>query len=144
MRYLSFLSAALISCAVFAGSTNVDECIVAGSHVHLMGKLVSETFPGQPNYESIEKGDKPETYWVLKTEKSYCGEGFDTQTKSLFRLDKSCSSFQLMLKPEQYASQRALLGKMVIVSGRIVMATTGHHHTSMLIEVSDIELESEQ
>lgn len=142
MRYLTFLSAAVFNYAVFAASVHVDECIVEGSHVHLMGKLVSETFPGQPNYKSIEQGDAPETYWVLNTEKSYCGEGYNLTTKNLSRLDKSCSRFQLVLRQEQYDSERALLGKKVIVSGQIVLATSGHHHTSMLIKVSDIELES--
>ncbi|CDZ78206.1 hypothetical protein BN59_02514 [Legionella massiliensis] len=147
MRYLTYLSAALFSCHLFAGSTNspnIDECIIEGSHVQLMGKLVSVTFPGQPNYESIEKGDKPEVYWVLNTLKPYCGEGYDLKTKTLSRLGESCSRFQLMLKPEQYDSQRALLGKKVIVSGEIVLAKTGHQHTSMLIDVNDIELESAQ
>jgi hypothetical protein len=33
--------------------------------VTLRGEIIQHTFPGVPNYESIEDGDTPETRWVL-------------------------------------------------------------------------------
>ena len=32
----------------------------------ITGVFYEKTLPGPPNYESIEKGDKPETKWILK------------------------------------------------------------------------------
>jgi hypothetical protein len=36
--------------------------------VTLHGKIIRHTFPGPPNFESIEDGDQPETKWVLVIE----------------------------------------------------------------------------
>lgn len=41
------------------------DCLKDGDTVSLTGKVWRETFPGRPNYESIENGDEPETVWVL-------------------------------------------------------------------------------
>jgi hypothetical protein len=38
----------------------------------LSGTLVRKTLPGVPNYESVKKGDKPETSWFLDLLESAC------------------------------------------------------------------------
>ncbi len=43
----------------------VDGAIVPCPLVSLQGTILQHTFPGVPNYESIEDGDAPETRWVL-------------------------------------------------------------------------------
>ena len=40
--------------------------------VKLTGTISKKTFPGPPNYESIKKGDTPETYRVLQLDKPIC------------------------------------------------------------------------
>lgn len=40
--------------------------------VTLSGTLVRKTFPGPPNYESVKKGDRPETSWFLDLQESVC------------------------------------------------------------------------
>lgn len=34
--------------------------------IELKGKVLRHTFPGVPNYQSVEEGDAPETRWVLE------------------------------------------------------------------------------
>ena len=38
-----------------------------GQNVTLYGKVREEVFPGPPNYESINDGDRPQFYWILYT-----------------------------------------------------------------------------
>src|SRR5215831_8689740 len=40
--------------------------------VKLTGTIISRTFPGPPNYESIKDGDGPETYWLLVLRRPVC------------------------------------------------------------------------
>src|SRR5690242_5188894 len=40
--------------------------------VELRGVLIQRTFPGPPNYESIRKGDRAETSWLLDRPDSIC------------------------------------------------------------------------
>lgn len=41
-----------------------------GDNVTLTGLMISMIYPGPPNDESIEDGDTPETYFVLKPDTS--------------------------------------------------------------------------
>ncbi|CEK11198.1 DUF4431 domain-containing protein [Legionella hackeliae] len=102
-------------------------CLLAGAQVKLIGELRSQTFPGPPNYSSVAEGDKPESYWVLHTKDSYCGQG-----------KERTHTFQLLLNSKQYKSQRTLLNKNIIVTGTVFFAETGHHHTPILIEVKQL------
>ncbi|MBA2656430.1 MAG: hypothetical protein H0U70_05530 [Tatlockia sp.] len=120
-------------------SLQVDECIVEGSHVQLMGMLLSENPPKNTLIKNKLFGS-----WVLNTDKAYCGEGYNEKTKTLSRLEEGCSRFQLKLSLNQYFNHRDLLGKSVIVRGTIIIAKTEQIYPGMLIDVSNIELESEQ
>ncbi|HEV7715064.1 MAG TPA: hypothetical protein VGO53_05695, partial [Steroidobacteraceae bacterium] len=40
-------------------------CAVENDEILVTGALSRETFAGPPNYESVDKGDKAETYWIL-------------------------------------------------------------------------------
>lgn len=40
--------------------------------VKLTGTIISKTYPGPPEYESIRHGDEPETYWLLSLCKPIC------------------------------------------------------------------------
>ncbi|PJE13559.1 MAG: DUF4431 domain-containing protein [Legionella sp.] len=112
-----------------------EECIIEGSQIHLMGKLISMA-PISPD----EKDSKQSKfYWILSTDKLYCGEGYNSETRALYRLGESISRFQLILKPEQYEEERELLGKKVIVEGKVRFANSDDHHTQMLIDVNTIE-----
>jgi len=48
----------------------VDGASVQCPYVSLKGKILRHTFPGVPNYESLENGDAPETRWVLQISES--------------------------------------------------------------------------
>ena len=103
--------------------------------VQLSGTISKKTFPGPPNYESIKKGDQPETYWVLHLAKPICTTaGGDNDAES------NVTDLQLVLTQKQYALYRKYVGgrTRVTITGRLSHAITGHHHTPVMMEVTGI------
>lgn len=48
---------------------NSSHCVPELSEIQLEGTLITQTYPGPPNYESIEDGDRKMDIWVLKLDK---------------------------------------------------------------------------
>lgn len=103
--------------------------------VRLTGTISKKTFPGPPNYESIRKGDKPETYWVLHLSSPVC-----TKASGDNDAESNVTDLQLILTRKQYALYKKFVGrkKRVTVKGKLSHAITGHHHTPVLMEVVNI------
>lgn len=93
--------------------------------VRLTGVLERVTFPGPPNYESVQSGDAPETYYVLRLPAQICVLDSDQSVISADRL-------QLFLEPKQYDVFRPQLGKRITLPGELWPAETGHHHTPLM------------
>ena len=102
--------------------------------VTLKGKISRKTFAGRPNYESIEKGDEPETYWILHLSEPICVKG-DESMPNGESTENNVFDIQLGLDEEQYAKYKDLLGKPVVIRGTLSHAISGHHHTNILLKV---------
>ena len=105
--------------------------------VELRGVIARETFPGRPNYESIQAGDEPETVWILTLDRPVCVEaraGDDTNVT-----ENGVQEIQLVLSKDQYGAYASLPGKKVSVSGTLFHAVTGHHRKSVLMTVQEIK-----
>lgn len=102
--------------------------------VTLSGTLVRKTFPGPPNYESVKKGDTPETNWFLDLSESVCVNESKTEP-DLNPQQSGIHSIQLVVKPEQYQRHKGMVGRKVVVTGTLFGEITGHHHTPMLLTV---------
>jgi hypothetical protein len=115
-------------------SAQRQECLAYDPEVvQLICTINRQTFPGPPNYESIRKGDKPETYWVLHLPDTVCTQpGGDNDG------EYKVTDLQLTLSRKQYVLYRKFLGRRVNVTGKLSHAITGHHHTPVLMEVTDI------
>ena len=109
----------------------------APAAVTLTGGLTSKTFPGRPNYESVEKGDEPETYWTLNLGQPLCtNQSEDASNVSVHDV----SLLQLLFtNAEMYQTHRSLLDTNVKVTGYLFSATTGHHHTPVMLQVTSME-----
>lgn len=138
MRIIAYI-VLLFSFPLLADATVSNSCLRDDNTTKLVGKLAVQTFPGLPNYTNIEKGDEAETYWILTTKKEYCGEGQSIETGNVQRLDEKSRHFQLVLTPEQYKQYKNFLNKQIVVTGKMFIGHTGHHHTPMLIEVNQME-----
>lgn len=115
-----------------------SSCVVSGSYSSVRGRIVKETYPGLPNYESVKNGDKPMTYWFLKTEKPICSYKSDMTTGELTKI-ASQNKFQLVI--DNYGKYKNKQGKLVTVHGMPYSRHTGYHNTALLIEVANINLD---
>lgn len=116
----------LILISVFSPFCLSQECVEpTGGLVELAGVAKQETFPGRPNYESIEDGDEPETGWILTIDEGICVSGF----KALQ------SKFQIFWLEDK--GFNIAVGK-IKVKGKTMEAHTGHHHTPILVEVESV------
>jgi hypothetical protein len=107
--------------------------------VRLTGTISKKTFPGPPNYESVRRGDEPETYWILHLVSPVC-----TTASPDNDAESGVMDIQLILTPKQYALYRKFVGRRahVMVTGKLSHAITGHHHTQVLLEVTGISKSS--
>ena len=97
----------------------------------LRGTLVRKTFLGPPNYESVKKGDRPETSWFLDLPRTVCVN----ESKIELELNPQQSGIheiQLVIKAEQCQQHRRLVGRNVLATGTSFRENTGHHHTPVL------------
>ncbi len=108
------------------------------SVVQLSGTIIRKTFPGPPNYESIERGDKAEVLWLLVLSQPICMEE-DIKEPSLSPAQKDIRKIQLVFRDAAaYETHKKLVGKIVVAKGTLFGAHTGHHHTPLLLTVTTL------
>jgi hypothetical protein len=134
------LAALLIafSCSsVMAGSPG--DCLTYEKvTVQLTGRIAIKTFPGSPNYESIEQGDEPEKPWILRLSKPICMKADKDDEFNV--AEARVSSIHLVLRPEQYRKLRTIMSKgPVTVRGTLFHSFTAHHHARVLMGVTGIK-----
>jgi Domain of unknown function (DUF4431) len=112
----------------FAG----DRCLEYGA-VSLSGTLVRQTYPGPPDYESISKGDEPRIIRVLLLDQPICVVDSDPR----YPREYYEREIQLALRADQFERYRNLLGKKVIVSGRLLPGGA-RHDKRLLIAAREI------
>ena len=124
------------ACAVIlAGCSSETRIVGEGQTITVQGRLSRETFPGPPNYESIEKGDHPETYWVLGVNEPVCARGEDMENGDLY-MSAETQRLQLVMKGVQYNEFKSMTGSWVKVSGEVFIGHTGHHNTPVLLDLT--------
>ncbi|OCQ51274.1 hypothetical protein Ppb6_03495 [Photorhabdus australis subsp. thailandensis] len=116
-------------------ANTTENCYKEGQKIILAGTLLRITYPGPPNYESVENGDTPETYWVLQPDNPIkCAKGAPDWGDRNF--------MQLVVPSDFYDVYRSLLGHRVNVTGKIMYAVSGHHHTPLMIDSQRIDAAS--
>lgn len=117
-----------------AADASAQNCLAYETDgVRLTGTISKKTFPGPPNYESIRRGDEPETYWILHLARPIC-----TTASADDDAERGVTDIQLILTPKQYALYKKFIGRKarLTVTGKLLHAITGHHHTQVLMEVT--------
>jgi uncharacterized protein DUF4431 len=107
-------------------------CLSYANRVSITGTLTRTVFPGRPNFESVAKGDEPETYFVLRLNPPACVDADPTDAE--IPAKRGITEIQLLLSSEQYAELRPKLGQRIGLSGVLFPAQTGHHHTPVILE----------
>lgn len=128
----------VLSFIAFACDAQSEECLSYWPvKVKLTGTIVRETFPGPPNYESIEDGDAPETFCILKPEKPVCVNG--KEGDDLDVSETNVKAIQLVFHEVDCTSYRPLWLKKVSVSGTLYHGANAHHRSRILVEVTGIK-----
>jgi hypothetical protein len=114
-----------------------DDRTIPLPYITLRAKLIRHTFPGTPNYESIEGGDMPETRWVLEVPGSEIRRLIDSNylTEDLYYPDKN-GWIQLIAVGDE-ESPSPLLNKQVIVQGYLGTLIS-HIHTPATLEAKEM------
>lgn len=130
----------LATCAEALPAQSHTKCLsYEPAIVKLTGRLISHTYPGPPEYESIRKGDQPETYWLLALRNPVCVDE-KPATPDADPAQKGIRKIQLVFKsPKMYRTYRALLGKRITVTGPLLAAVTIHHKTPVLLWVESVK-----
>jgi hypothetical protein len=104
--------------------------------VTVIGKVVSRTFYGPPNYGENRKTDSKESQYILLLDSpiDVIGSKDDLLTKT----ERGVRSLTLVVFDFKANPVEPLLGSRVVVEGTLFHAHTGHHHTKVLIEVGSI------
>jgi hypothetical protein len=114
------------------------ECLSYGpAEVQVSGTLSRQVVPGPPNYQSVRRGDKPETIWILTLDKPVCVTG---NTDDVNEPERNVTDLQLALEGDQFAQVRRMAGRKVRVAatGELFHAHTAHHRTKVLLDVKEI------
>jgi hypothetical protein len=111
----------LLGGGALSSGTVAAECLRYGV-VSLTGRLVQQTYPGPPDYESLTKGDEPLVIWILQLDRGVCV----ARPGSRYPGTYSEREIQLVLGADQYARAdqytpyRHLLGKNITVMGTLL------------------------
>ena len=101
--------------------------------VAVTGTLVRKTFPGPPNYESVQGGDAPETGFYLELNPPACTVASRDSMDTDDTTERDVRLIQLVLDAGGYARLRPLLGRSVTLRGSLFHSFTGHHHATLLL-----------
>lgn len=123
----------------FSKKTENPKELIEGQTTTLYGKVRDEVFPGPPNYESINNGDKPLFYWILYVNEPISLIGRSIEDNQPYDKGNSCM-FQLCLTENIYDERLDILGKYVKAEGEIFLGHTGYHNTKALLNVRSIRI----
>lgn len=131
MRWALALLLAMSGAPSQAGG--LPSCLKVGATVSLHGRLNSRTFAGPPGYDSVRHGDAAEVTPVLRLRRPLCVTGLLGETDPTRH---SIRELQVLDVHEQLdAGQRTACRRACVLTGQLVRAESGHHHTPVMIEV---------
>lgn len=128
---------ALVTAAAFP-SIALGECLKDGQKTSLSGTLQRVTYPGRPNFESIDRGDEPVTVFVIVPNAAPCVVAVSMEDDSSLIDLGTVARFQLVLSSQQYREYAKWVGSPVRITGTVFQGITAHHYTRALVEVSSM------
>ncbi|HIC2870447.1 TPA: DUF4431 domain-containing protein [Enterobacter kobei] len=103
-------------------------CLKEGDRIVLTGVMKEELFYGPPNWGEDTEHDEKLLYWIQHLNSPLkCVVEANTEQKGWD------SNVQLIVRGDDYKTKRNLLNHHVTVDGKIMLAVTGYHITSVLL-----------
>jgi len=135
-----FLSVCLMP--IFAFASSVSQVFhYEPEVVNLTGIIKIKTFPGAPNYESLEKGDDLEScpYLLLDRPIDVTRSAADKNLQTDTTTEKNLKIIQIATSSDDNWNNK-YIGRHVRVTGTLYHRLTGHHHTRVLIYANHFEM----
>ena len=129
----------ILASAAYARARGEQQCLSYDpAEVQVSGTLDKMVVPGPPNYQSVRRGDQPETIWILTLDKPVCVTG---NTDDINEAERGVTDLQLALKQNHFAQLRRMRGRKIHVAatGKLFHAHTAHHRTKVLLDVKELE-----
>lgn len=129
-----FRHIALLAVLSVAPLAHAADCLhYAGAPLTLTGTVTPKSFYGPPNFGESPKTDSREVQAVLVLPQPICVTA-NPQTWD----DAESGQRQITLVPPKGVNFQHFKGKAVMVTGTLFHATTAHHHTAVLMDVTQI------
>jgi len=106
--------------------------------VTLSGKMYEKTYPGPPEYMSIEIGDQQETVMILALSEPIDVEKTSNEDDDFNETEKGVLEIQVVFSESM--PTKSLWNQEITLKGSLFHAHTGHHRRRVLIMVNDWEL----
>jgi hypothetical protein len=113
-----------------AGIAHAETLKYEPATVHLVGTLISST--------GMTPDEKQVSFPAIKLNAPVRVEAGPND--ELNETEENISLVQLILNQEQMEQYKSLKGKIVVITGKLSHAITGHHYTKVLIDVEKIEI----
>lgn len=124
------LACALLSC--LASASAGAACMSYTGETELTGRLVRQAFAAA-NPQEGRKGEAPATYYFIALPEPGCIDA-GTSTDGMEPAEQNLARIQLVfLNSNAYRQLRPFLGKDMACRGSLFHASTGHHHTPVLL-----------
>lgn len=136
---MPILLATLLALSAF-DKEETNACLEYEVDVELTGTLKEEIFPGPPEWESVERGDKPLRYWILHLDKPIClnpwkpGDLIDIAEKNIDRVQIQPGGVKNL-----YINYQQYLNKRVKVKGSLSHQAVGVDVTTVVMLALKIE-----
>jgi len=107
-----------------------SQCLSYG-RATIEGVLSAEEFPGPPNYESVQRGDRAEKCFFVSPATPICVEESKDQDQER---ESNVTRVQIAINRKGgFPVLERLVGRRVSCSGELFHAHTGHHHARVLM-----------
>ncbi|SCZ22652.1 DUF4431 domain-containing protein [Enterobacter hormaechei] len=127
---LNLLIKLTLSIAILFYNLGVNAtCLKEGDKVVLSGVMKEELFYGPPGWGEDKKHDEKLLYWIL-----YLNSPLKCVIDANTEQEGWNSNVQLIISGEDYKTKRNLLNHHVTIDGKVMLAVTGYHMTSVLLK----------
>lgn len=133
-----FIPVIILSLWISSLSFGAVPCLhYAGELVTLSGRVTLKTFYGPPNYGENPSSDSREKQAILILNKSICVDANPSNYE-----EEEKNQMEVTLVPSKAVELSMYAGKKVTLQGTLFHAHTAHHHTPVLMQITNIMLYS--
>lgn len=132
------LASSMLWWGVGLNAAHAHGCHQLGDVVHVSGRLAHKAFAGPPNYVDSRHGDARESVPMLSLSVPLCVHREGASPGERGARPARLKAVQVLDVHEQLAGDAGQrCARRCTLTGRLVEAESGHHHTPVMLELAD-------